>query len=841
MRHGHDPVECPKPDSGLRRLGRAVACAAVVTFAAPVTGHAAAGTAEKEAARREALAGKAQELMAAGDALAASGDDAGAIEKYRQAATSLPAGAAAVRELRAAVVKRFEQAATREAERLATRGEFDKAAALLNEVLTDGMDPSSAAAKSLKEQLSDPDHFNPAMSPRHADNTDKVRQLLTLARGHVDVGDFDAAKAAYQQVLAVDETNTAARRGLEGVEKHISTHLRSARDHTRIRMLNEVDRQWESAVPARAVLPGVGSGAGTDSQISQNPVALKLDAIRIPRLAISEVPIADALAYLSRKSAEVDLVETDANRRGVNIVWSPGSKAAGEIRPVTLDLRNVTVRDALRSICEVTDTRFRVDASSVLVSTSAGGLVTRQFRVPPGFLNTTPAADEGASAADPFAGDAAASDSRPKLRRLTAVEYLTRRGVPFPEGSSASYNPTQNLLSVTNTDENLDLVASLTDGLVAREQKQVLIKVTQLQASELTLRELGFDWFLEPVQVNGGVFAAGGTAGGGELGSAQPVGIPGTPDYRAIEATFNVTQGPLTGGLRSSLELTAAPTIEGLVQAAGSPTAGVARPPYTAAIAGVMTSPRFQTLMRGLDQKKGVDMAIANSVVVKSGQRANGFSGRTMLYPSEFDPPQIPQNFGAGGNINLDPNTGQLIPGQGAQNNALPVTPAMPNSFTPRDLGSTIEVEPTVGDDGYSVDLNLAVNFSEFLGFINYGTPITNGDIVLTENRIIQPVFSKTAAATQVLVYDGQTVAIGGLREEKLEVINDKVPVFSSLPVVGRLFRSKVTQNRKTALMYLVTVQIVDPAGNAATDAGRAVEAAAAAGDEDSADSILLR
>ena len=809
----------------------------MVTLTVPMTGHAAADTAQKEAARREALAGKAQELMAAGDALAAGGDDAGAIEKYRQAATSLPAGASAARELRGAVVKRFEEAATRHAERLATRGEFDKAAALLNEVLTDGMDPSSAAAKSLKQQLSDPDHFNPAMSPRHADNTDKVRQILTLARGHVDAGDFNAAKAAYQQVLAIDETNTAARRGLEDVEKLISTHLRSSRDHTRIRMLNEVDRQWESAVPARAVLPGVGSGAGTDSQISQSPVALKLDAIRLPRLAISEVPIADALAYVSRKSAEVDLIETDANRRGVNIVWSPGAKATGEIRPVTLDLRNVTVRDALRSICEVTDTRFRVEASAVVVSTSAGGLVTRQFRVPPGFLNTTPAADEGAAAADPFAGDAAASDSRPKLRRLTAVEYLTRRGVPFPEGSSASYNPTQNLLSVTNTDENLDLVASLTDGLVAREQKQVLIKVTQLQASEVTLRELGFDWFLEPVQVNGGVFAAGGTAGGGELAGAQPTGIPGTPDYRAIDATFNVTQGPLTGGLRSSLELTGAPTIDGLVQAAASPTAGGARPPYTAAIAGVMTSPRFQTLMRGLDQKKGIDMAIANSVVVKSGQRANGFSGRTMLYPSEFDPPQIPQNFGAGGNINIDPNTGQLIPGQ-AQSNSLPVTPAMPNSFTPRDLGSTIEVEPTVGDDGYSVDLNLSVVFSEFLGFINYGTPITNGDIVLTENRIIQPVFSKTAAATQVLVYDGQTVAIGGLREEKLETINDKVPVFGSLPVVGRLFRSKATQNRKTALMYLVTVQIVDPSGNAATDAGRAVEAAAA---DDSADDILLR
>jgi general secretion pathway protein D len=846
MSIGSDAAAPAMSRSGLsRRSGSSThlaLAAALLSTALPVQlAFAAPGTASREAERRAANAASASDLIAQGDALASAGNDGDALEKYRQAIAALPAGAAAVGDLRQSAVKRFSASATRHAETLATQGHYDKAAALLNEALTDGMDPSSEAAEALKEDLSDPDRFNPAQTPAHTANVEKVRSLLRLAHDHTDLGDYNAAKAAFQQVLAVDETNTAARRGLERVERLISTHLRSERDYTRVRMLNEVDRQWETAVPARSKLPGVGSGADSDSGVTQSPAALKLDSLRIPRLTVADLPIADALGYLARKSAEADLTAPDEASRGVNIIWNAGSKQPGEIKPVTLDLRNATLRDALRSICDVTGTSFRVEPSGVIVSAGSGtgGFSTRQFRVPPGFLTTAPAA-EASVESDPFAASTADAGSRPRLRKLTATELLTRQGVPFPEGASAAYNPSQNLLTVTNTDENLDLVAALTDGLVAREQKQILIKITQLKTGQNNLRELGFDWFLEPFQVNSGVFAAGGTAGNGELSRATPTGTPGTPGYRPVDATFNVTQGPLTGGLRSSLDFGNASTIDGLLAGPGATAGGAARPPTIGAIAGVMTSPRFQTMMRGLDQKKGVDMSVAQSVIIKSGQRATGFSGRTMLYPSEFDPPQIPQNFAAGGNLSLDP-TGGLQITAAQPSNSFPVTPAMPNSFTPRDIGSTIEVEGTVSEDGNAVDLNLSVIFSEFDGFINYGTPITNGEIVLTENRIIQPVFTKTSAATQVMVYDGQTVALGGLQQSRSETIEDKVPVLGSLPVVGRLFRSRVQQERRTAIIYLVTVNVVDPSGNPASDAGRAAEAAAAELPGDSPDGILLR
>ena len=71
-----------------------------------------------------------------------------------------------------------------------------------------------------------------------------------------------------------------------------------------------------------------------------------------------------------------------------------------------------------------------------------------------------------------------------------------------------------------------------------------------------------------------------------------------------------------------------------------------------------------------------------------------------------------------------------------------------------------MEVEPVVGPDGTTIDLNLIPQVVEFEGFINYGSPIrtvnpallgfapstllgtTTQAITLTDNVINQPIFS---------------------------------------------------------------------------------------------------
>jgi general secretion pathway protein D len=115
---------------------------------------------------------------------------------------------------------------------------------------------------------------------------------------------------------------------------------------------------------------------------------------------------------------------------------------------------------------------------------------------------------------------------------------------------------------------------------------------------------------------------------------------------------------------------------------------------------------------------------------------------------------------------------------------------------------------------------------SEFLGFLNYSpgtvsqtsSEVVNGVATnITQQipyKIVQPLFSSRNVTTSIVIWDGQTVVIGGLMREDLQKIDDKVPFLGDLPVVGRLFRSKVTSRTKRNLLIFVTANLIDPAGN---------------------------
>src|SRR5690606_13868460 len=147
--------------------------------------------------------------------------------------------------------------------------------------------------------------------------------------------------------------------------------------------------------------------------------------------------------------------------------------------------------------------------------------------------------------------------------------------------------------------------------------------------------------------------------------------------------------------------------------------------PGFAAIGGAFTDPQFQTVIRGLNQKKNIEVGAKQSIVLKSGQRGTAASLRTIMIPTDFDPPQIPQDISGSQTISFDPGGGITVEND-PQQPGFPVTPTTPQNFEPRDTGSALEVEATVSPDGLSVDLSLSVSFKEFEGFVNYGTPITD-------------------------------------------------------------------------------------------------------------------
>lgn len=146
------------------------------------------------------------------------------------------------------------------------------------------------------------------------------------------------------------------------------------------------------------------------------------------------------------------------------------------------------------------------------------------------------------------------------------------------------------------------------------------------------------------------------------------------------------------------------------------------------------------------------------------------------------------------------------------QPQAIPAQLPLP---APIPFGQTLDVIPFVSADGYTIQLNIVPTFTEFLG---YDTDLARQFRTVVPNLPVQdtplPRFRVRQVATSAIVWDGQTVVLGGLIAENVKKTREKVPVLGDIPLLGRLFRSESADSTKKNLVIFVTPTIIDPAGN---------------------------
>ncbi|MCB1092894.1 MAG: type II and III secretion system protein, partial [Verrucomicrobiae bacterium] len=485
--------------------------------------------------------------------------------------------------------------------------------------------------------------------------------------------------------------------------------------------------------------------------------------------------------------------------------------------PITLQLSNVPLVEALRYTLALANLKYKVEPNAVVVlplSTPDQELYTNVYVVPPNFFVCDGGCGvDGAAAGpvDPFAAPGNAGPATPQVRK-TARDVLESYGIVFGQGASATFNPQTSQLIVRQTQDQMELVEAVIESIRGGGQKQIFITSKFIEIGEEVGKELGFDWLLGPFNIGSApkIFGGGGTTGN--------TGAIDNSNFSFVQPGVAAPVGtnPLTAGLRSGFNAIDGNSIDSLIsEAAGNVQGGNAVAPAIFGIAGVFTDPQFQVMIRALNQHKGVDLMSAPSVLARSGQRAKIEVIREFIYPTEYDPPEIPNQIGGG--ISVGGGAG------GGATSGFPVTPATPAAFETRNTGITLEVDPVIGGDNFTIDLNLAPEVVEFEGFINYGSPInsvgidpvTGGSstVQLTENRIEMPIFSTRKVTTQVTIWDGQTVALGGLIREDVQDVQDKVPLLGDMPVVGRLFRNDVELHLKKNLTIFVSAKLVDPAG----------------------------
>jgi type IV pilus assembly protein PilQ len=72
----------------------------------------------------------------------------------------------------------------------------------------------------------------------------------------------------------------------------------------------------------------------------------------------------------------------------------------------------------------------------------------------------------------------------------------------------------------------------------------------------------------------------------------------------------------------------------------------------------------------------------------------------------------------------------------------------------------------------------------------------------------IPPTINSRVLNSTVRLKDGETIVLGGLIQETESVTIDKVPILGSIPIIGRLFQNRTSDNNRSELMIYITPHV---------------------------------
>jgi general secretion pathway protein D len=651
-------------------------------------------------------------------------------------------------------------------------GKTAEAAGLMKQAAD--LDPANAQvakqAASMQEEASrgaDPFEGNPAATADLVEKTKEIKKLLSLADQLTETGQYRSARQKLDDVLRIDPYNSAARKKIELVEQKRLLVADKRYSASRVKAMTQVTEAWVPPPPAR-VDPKQTRGTGIAGPSNSAEILQALSTIEIPEIVFNEKPLRDAVEELQRLSEQ-----NDPKKKGINFVLRLSPPAEGvdpEAATVSLELRNVKLQTALKYLCEQIrggeKLRYDVENSAVLIlpiTETGAELETRSYTLPPSLLANSVKQGE--------------SQKAPKELGKLVLDSI---GVNTTmESTSAMCFSDTGKLVVRNTPNELSKVEQrIRDAQGEPPQKQFEVETKFLSFTENDVKNFTFNLQMSgntsiPAPGSPGAIYNPATASGGTDGLRGTAGInPGGGSITALQSLLDPTY-PQDASNQIGVN----------AQVFGR---------------------GFAAVLQLLQNAIGKDLVAAPRVTLADGKQSKIVISRRMYYPTTYTQPNVPNN---------DQGVGAGF-----------ILPSNPTGFEYRDIGTTLEVKGESTSIPKAVDLdftNLLVE--DFEGFVDYGVVIAAAPLFPTSSArtntvigsapFLVPIFSKKSLQSRVRLIDGETVGMGGLISDVVQLVDDKVPMLGDIPMLGRLFRSEASQKIKSNLVIFCTLRIINPDG----------------------------
>ncbi len=717
-------------------------------------------------------------------------------------------------------VEEWSAALMKEARELAAAGRYEDAMAAAGEAVL--IDPRQATAvdrfnENCRRALAGQEYRDEIdlnkMDPTLESTQLRIDQLFRNARSFYAAGKYQDARIQLEQLYLLDPFNTEATQLLRLVyQKMYRAGI--------LRQEASVEEQfaynnWNWVEP---IFPTTSDSAGPQKAevktLTSDNIYSRLERIVFPNVEFDKADIMTVIRYLNDRSKRYD-----PDKEGVRITTGFDQTTAEGLNKITMSFTRIPMSEALRYLCQDVGLKYKIDGDGVVIGPNVDSMQTQYFTVRGDLIasisgggggegdTSEPVIDpenfgsEGGGDTDfesvfeerRTAGRKQAPVSEEELKR-----YFSDRGIQFAEGASIKYFPSSNKLAVRNTVEYLRRMEDLLRELAAIKTPLVMVELKVVELTENDWQELGFDWAFNTftdsnpssysswnATINNPLRSTG-TMGGTTVGGNQS-GIIGVDDNGAPIIGENSSGVSGTTNTESNRTL-----INNLKI---FPNFG------TGIIDGVDIN--LALTINAVSQNLRSEVLSAPKIVTISGKTARISMSKQYYFPDSWEAPEIDTD-----------------------NDFVSVTPPIPEwTDDSSEIGIVFEVTPTVSPDNYTVMLDLHPIISSYIGQtddsvrVEQGiidletgtrTPYSNGSQVY---RVWMPIISKREIEVTVKVYDGETIVLGGMIDNKTETLSDKWPFLGDIPLLGRLFSSQYDKKKKTNMLIFVTTRLVNNDG----------------------------
>ena len=607
------------------------------------------------------------------------------------------------------------------------------------------------------------------VDPDNKRRKENIADLLKEAQIYYKKKKYEKVRDNMEKVLVLDPYNQDAMTLLNKTYKKLYDIGLSRRENDALERMADVEWRWnEPRLPSES---SIEVEVPREMTGSRSTLYDKLQKIMIDKILFETTDIQSILARLASLSKE-----NDPEGVGVSIIPPPDIAVRSRKIPY-LELEKVPLLEVLKYVCELAGLKYKIEDRAVLVGTDGiDDMEHGFFQVRNSLINRI-AAEVGpkdekkeektggiTERVDTFTDEGAFDEAAQEMISVAPVtpemlkQFFSARGISFDApNSSIAFDTKTNKLIVKNTPDNLRRLDALLKEIDI-QTPLVLIEAKILEITMEAIEELGFDWTLTYLNTNTNQRFTFGN-------------LPTSDLYRPSSEANNKIINNLN-----------------ILPNFGSEN-------------------QFNLFLsvRAIDRTDRAEIISSPRLLTVSGMEASLNVDQQRYFPDSWDDPEV-----------------TIVNGTSYTYN-----PPVPE-FEEQAVGTVFSVTPTVSPNNYTIILKMNSDVSKMTGWSNYDYSIIIGGLMNSpadttlgniSPKMKMPEFSRRVVDTQVKIYDGETVVIGGILEDKASKTEDKWPFLGDVPLFGRLFTNSFSNSQKTNLLIFVTARLMKGNGLPVRDA----------------------